>query len=67
MPAKGGQGLREMMEFLPPKLHMALRLKLDGYTDEEVAQIMGTAPSTAKWWIEDGKDPLRNLSGLGGA
>ena len=62
------QGLRELMEFLPAKQHTALRLKIDGYTDEEVAEIMGTTLSTAKWWIKDGKARLRELSGrLGGA
>jgi len=57
------QALNELLEFLPPNQHMALRLKLEGYTDEEVADIMGATPSTAKWWIKDGKDRLRKLSG----
>ena len=58
---QASQGLREMMEFLPPNLRMVLGLKLDGYTDEEVAELMGTTLSTAKWWIKDAKDRLRNL------
>lgn len=53
--------LNEMLSTLPLKEGTALRLRIEGHTAVEAAEIMGETETAVKWWWKDGIERLRRL------
>lgn len=53
--------LDEMLSTLPLKEGTALRLRIEGHTAVEAAEIMGETETAVKWWWKDGIERLRQL------
>ena len=59
-PSEEGEHLRELIWELPEKYRLALYLHYDqGYTTQEIGELLGQAPATVRSWLSRGRKKLK--------
>ena len=60
-PSEEGEHLRELIWELPEKYRLALYLHYyQGYTAQEIGDLLGRSPSTVRTWLVQGREKLKS-------